>query len=127
MALFQGVRWSELEIAAALFDELEVARGTRLTVQGRPDGRFWLLVEGEALVSADARPLRVSGHGDPVGIAGMLDRLRSPETTIALSSIRALVAGPAEFAQLLEIDQVRLRLAALAGEQLRARRLSRPR
>jgi CRP-like cAMP-binding protein len=127
MPLFDGFRWSELEDAAALLDQIEVARGTRLTVQGRPDARLWLLVEGEALVSADARPLRVAGHGDALGVVGMLYPVRSPETAIALSSIRARGAGPAEFAELVKIDRIRFRLTALAGDQLRLRRASRGR
>jgi CRP-like cAMP-binding protein len=126
-ALFEGFRWSELEAVAALFEPFEVPRGTRLTVQGRPDSRLWLLVEGEALVSADARPLRVAGHGDALGVAGMLYPVRSPETAIALSSIRALGAGPGEFAELVKIDRIRFRLTALAGDQLRERRASRAR
>src|SRR5260370_42179514 len=64
--LFAGLRWSDLEFAADLLREIEVARGTRMTVQGQPGGRFWLIIEGEALVSADARPMRVAGYGDPV-------------------------------------------------------------
>jgi CRP-like cAMP-binding protein len=125
MPLFDGFMWSELEAVAALFEEVEVTRGTRLTVQGRPDSKLWLLVDGEALVSADARPLRVAGHGDVAGVAGMLYPVRSPETTIALSSIRALAAGPDEFAELVKMAPIRFRLTALAGDQPRARRLSR--
>jgi hypothetical protein len=77
MALFDGFMWSELEAAAALFQDVEVQRDTRLTVQGKPDSKPWLLVDGEALVSADARPLRVAGHGDGAGVAGMLYPVRS--------------------------------------------------
>ena len=127
MALFEGFRWPELEVAAGLFEEIEVARGTRLTVQGKFDARLWLLVAGEALVSADARPLRVAGHGDAIGVAGMLYPVRSPETTIALSTIRALTAAPVEFDELIKMDPIRQRLTALAGAQLRARRASRTR
>ena len=125
MALFDGYRWPELEAVAGLFTEVEAPRGTRLTVQGRPDSRFWLISEGEALVSADARPLRVIGPGGGCGVAGMLYSIASPETTIALSSIRALAAGPVEFAELVSDDRVRRRLTALAGDQLRSRRLAR--
>jgi len=127
MALFEGFSWSQLESAAALFVQFEVSRGTRLTVQGRRDSRFWLLVQGEALVSADARPLRVAGHGDALGVAGMLYPVRSPETAVALTPIRALAAGQAQFGELLEIGQIGYRLTALTGEQLRRRRGSRAR
>jgi CRP-like cAMP-binding protein len=127
MPLFSGFGWAQLEEAAAYFEDVEVPRGARLTVQGRTDERLWLLVAGEALVSADARPLRVIGHGEAAGVAGMLYAVRSRETTIALSPIRALAAAPPGFAELVRIDPVRRRLTALAGEQLRARRLAKTR
>ena len=122
MELFAGLRWSELEFAAGLLDEAEVDRGTRMTVQGRPSPKLWLITEGEALVSADARPLRVVGRGDPVGMAGMLFGIDSPETTIALTPIRALAAEPAQFRELTSHRSIRVRLTAAAGDQLRARR-----
>ncbi len=124
MTLFGEYRWPDLEAVAALFTEIEVARGARLTVQGRPDSRLWLISEGEALVSADARPLRVIGPGEAAGVPGMLYSIASPETTIALSAIRALAAGPDEFAELVSDHRIRRRLTALAGDQLRSRRLA---
>lgn len=122
MDLFEGLRWPELEEVGAQLDEVAVPRGTRMTVQGRPDLRLCLLVTGQALVSADARPLRVIGHGDPVGLAGMLYHIKSPETTIALSPVRALVAGPDQFRQLIRQATIRRRLTMLAAQQLRGRR-----
>ena len=119
MTLFGDMRWPELEEAGAQFDEVVVPRGTRLTVQGLSDGRVCLLVSGEALVSADARPLRVISHGDAVGVASMLYRIKSPETTIALSPIRALSAGPDQFRTLLRQATIRRRLTAVAVDQLR--------
>lgn len=122
MDLFGGLRWPELEEVGGQLDEVAVPRGARLTIQGQPDSRLCLLVSGQALVSADARPLRVIGHGDPVGLAGMLYRIKSPETTIALSPIRALVAGPEQFRQLVRQATIRRRLVALAADQLSGRR-----
>jgi CRP-like cAMP-binding protein len=112
--LFAGLRWSELEFAAGLLDEAEIDRGTRMTVQGRPNSRFYLITEGEALVSADARPLRVARRGDSIGIAAMLYPINSPETTIALTPIRALAAEPAQFRELARHRSIRTRLAAAA-------------
>ena len=122
MALFADMRWPELEELGVQFDEVMVPRGTRLTVQGHADAHMSLLISGEALVSADARPLRVIGHGDTVGLASMLYRIKSPETTIALSPIRALSAGPEQFRVLLRQATIRRRLTAMAADQLRRRR-----
>jgi CRP-like cAMP-binding protein len=127
MALFETLRWSELEALAAHLAESQLPRGTRLTVQGRTDSHLWLIVEGEALVSADARPLRVAGHGDAVGVAGMLYGIRSPETTIALAPMRTLTAAPDQFRELVSNRLFRQRLTALAGDQLSARRAPRHR
>jgi CRP-like cAMP-binding protein len=125
MELFAGLRWSELEFAAGLLYQTDVDRGTRMSVQGRPHSRLYLITEGEALVSADARPLRVAGPGDPIGVAGMLYGINSLETTIALSPIRALAAETVQFRELTRHRSIRLRLTAAAGDQLRTRRLLR--
>jgi CRP-like cAMP-binding protein len=125
MELFAGLRWSELEFAAGLFQEASVDRGTRMTVQGRPASRLYLITDGEALVSADARPIRVASLGDPIGVAGMLYGINSRETTIALSPIRALAAEPVQFRELTRHRSIRARLTLAASDQLRARRRGR--
>jgi CRP-like cAMP-binding protein len=119
--LFAGLRWSDLEFVADLFRESEVDRGTRMTVQGRPASRLWLITQGEALVSANARPLRVVGYGDPVGLASMLQGGGSPETTIALSTMRALSASRVQFRELVGRPAVRERLAAAMPARRRRR------
>jgi CRP-like cAMP-binding protein len=121
MALFAGLRWSDLEFVADLFDEAEVERGTRMTVQGRPSSRLWLITQGEALVSANARPLRVAGYGDAVGLASMLQGGGSPDTTIALSPMRALAASPAQLRELVGRPVIRERLAAAVPARRRRR------
>lgn len=114
---FAGLAWPELERAAELLTETFVEQGARMTVQGRPSSKLWLILEGEALVSADARPIRVATRGDLVGLSSIFYATNSPETTIALSSIRAFEAGPSEFRQLLRRPPIRQRLAAAAKKQ----------
>ncbi|HXD81669.1 MAG TPA: hypothetical protein VNU27_08860 [Candidatus Acidoferrum sp.] len=122
--LFAGLPREQLEFAAGCFAETLVERGTRMTVQGHPSLRLWLITQGEALVSKDARPIRVATRGDLVGGATLLSQLDSPETTIALSSIRAFEAGPAQFRELIQDRSIRQRLAALSGAKRPARRRS---
>ncbi len=76
-----------------------------------------MILEGEALVSADARPIRVATRGNLVGLISMFYATNSPETTIALSAIRAFEAGPSEFRQLIRHRPIRQRLAAAAKRQ----------
>lgn len=121
MEIFAGLRWSDLEFVADLFEESEVERGTRMTVQGRPASRLWLITRGEALVSANARPLRVAGYGDAVGLPSMLQGGGSPDTTIALGTMRALSAAPDQFRELVGRPAVRERLVAALPARRRRR------
>jgi len=72
--------------------------------------------------SNEAAGAWVIGHGDTVVLTSMLYRLKSPETTIALSPIRALSAGPDQFRELIRQATIRRRLTALAADQLRRER-----
>lgn len=111
---FAGLAWPDLELAAGILTETLVERGARMTVQGRPSSKLWLILEGEALVSVDARPMRIATQGDLVGLASMYYATNSLETTMALCSIRAFAAGPNEFRQLIKHGPIRKRLAAAA-------------
>jgi hypothetical protein len=111
--LFAGLKWSDLEHAAGCLSETLVERGTRMTVQGHPSSRLWLITRGQALVSVDARPVRVAGIGDAVGGATMLYRLEAPETTIALTAICAFEAGPSQMRDLIAHPTIRQRLELL--------------
>lgn len=112
MDVFSNLSRSELELVAGIFHETVVGRGARMTLQGQPPSRIWLVIEGEALVSADARPLRVVGHGEFIGLAAMLHSTASPETTIAISPIRAFESDRQDFARLIARPSIRKRLAA---------------
>jgi CRP-like cAMP-binding protein len=126
LAIFAGLERGALEFAAQCFSETLVERGTRMTVQGHPSTRIWLITQGEALVSADARPIRVAARGDAVGGATLLSRLNSPETTIALTSIRAFEAGPQQFRDLIRHRSIRRRLDAVSGARRNTRRRRSP-
>jgi len=121
MDLFAGLRWSDLEFVADCFEDTEVERGARMTVQGRPSSRLWLITQGEALVSANARPLRVAGYGDAIGLMSMLLGGGSPDTTIALGTMRALAASPDKFRELVERPAIRERLVAAVPARRRRR------
>jgi len=92
MRIFAGLRRRDLEFMAGVFRETFIDRGTRLTVQGEHPSRLFLIQEGEALISADAHPLRVAARGDLIGLPGMLYAIDSPESAIALSPIRTFEA-----------------------------------
>src|SRR3981189_2813460 len=79
-ALFAGLAWPDLEFAAGILTETLVERGVRMTVQGRPTSRLWLILEGEALVSADARPILSAPYGDNYRLPSMFYATQSHVT-----------------------------------------------
>lgn len=113
--ILAGLERPILELAAGLVSETLVERGTRLTVQGASSTRLWLILEGQALISADARPVRVTAHGDVLGLSSLLLGTLSPETALALTAIRAFEVGPGHFADLLKVPPIRARLVAAAA------------
>ena len=119
--LFAGLRWTDLEHAAACLSETLVERGTRMTVQGQPSSRLWLITRGQALVSIDARPIKVAGVGDGVGGATMLYKLESPATTIALTAICAFEAGPSQLRDLVAHPTIRRRIDLLMRQSVDVR------
>lgn len=126
--IFAGLSWAELQAAAANFEEHRIERGFRLTVQGRPATTAWLILEGSALVSADARPRRVASRGHMLGLPSVLGASASPETAIALSPLLAFGAGAEQLKVLMADGQIRQRLVAAAGAAMPAvRRTSRRR
>lgn len=124
IGLFAGLGRPELELAASLVSETLIERGTRMTVQGAPTTKMWLILEGQALVSADARPIRVAAHGHVVGLTSVLLETASTETTIALGPIRAFEADSSQLQQLMNHAPLRARLVAAAGVVRRPRRRS---
>jgi CRP-like cAMP-binding protein len=115
IGVFGGLDWPDLEFAAGFLAETLVERGTRMTVQGRPSSRLWIIAAGQALVSADARPLRVATRGDLIGGMTMLYGRTSPETALALTPIQAFEAGPDQFRELIGHRAIRSRLTAAVG------------
>ncbi len=115
MGVFSGLEWPDLEFAAGFLAETLVERGTRMTVQGRPSSRLWIITGGQALLSADARPLRVATRGNVIGGMTMLYGRPSPETALALTPIQAFEAGPDQFRELIAHSAIRRRLTAAVG------------
>ena len=112
---FAGLPRPDIELAAGLLRETLAARGTRITVQGKPVERLLLILDGQALVSADARPLRVASRGDFVGLAAMVRRKDSTETTIALSPVRAFEVDLEGLRRMMGNRRLRSRLKAAAS------------
>ena len=114
-----GTRPHELVALAALFDELRLDPGEPLTRQGEPGHELFLIVDGQAEVSVDSRPLCLVGPGEFVGEMSLFERAPRSATVTAVTPVRTLVAGPQSFATLLTDASVVRRLAATVARRLR--------
>jgi CRP-like cAMP-binding protein len=67
LALFADLKWAELEAVAHAFDEEVFAPGQRVLRQGLSGSAFYVVLDGEALVTIDGVERRRLGRGDFFG------------------------------------------------------------
>lgn len=119
MDVFAGVSTSELRRLSAQLDVAEVGPGHVLTPEGRRNDALWLLLEGTAARSIRGREVGQLGPQSLVGAPSMIYDQPAIATVTALTSVRALVVGKAQFQAIGAIDSVILRLKAATADRLR--------
>jgi CRP-like cAMP-binding protein len=118
--LFSGLSQKELGRMAANLDEVTVPAGTVLVSEGRRNLAFWLVLEGTAAVSIQGRERRSIGPGGHFGATSMLDGLGASATVVALTPLRALVAGAGQFRALEGNPTVNTRMRCESEQRLRS-------
>lgn len=120
LALFADLRWPELEAVAHSFDEEVFAADQRVVREGLSGGGFYVVLEGEAVVSANGRELRRLGRGEFFGeISTLTGDLPSADVR-ALTPLRCLaVPGPELERFLLAHPPVMLRMLQAEARRLR--------
>ncbi len=99
--LLRDLSRKQLDQIARLADEIEVPAGKRLATTGERGLELFVIVEGDATVSArGGRTVRL-GPGDFFGEMSLLDGEPRSATVEAASNMRLLVVGRREFWQLL--------------------------
>lgn len=99
--LFGGLSKRELDEVAGIADELAIAEGTELTLEGAAGHEFLVLVEGAADVRRRGRKVNTLGSGDFLGeIALVTGRPRTATVTTTAPS-RMLVITARDFKSLL--------------------------
>jgi CRP/FNR family cyclic AMP-dependent transcriptional regulator len=71
--LFEALSTADLRRVRVAGKELQFPAGEELTVQGKPGGRFFLILDGEVEISVGGRRLRTFGPGDYLGEISVID------------------------------------------------------
>lgn len=100
--LFEGFSTRELNQIARLVNEFEVPAGTRLATIGEPGREMFVIVEGEASVTARPERTTLLKPGDCFGEMSLLDGEPRSATVEATTPLRLLVLAQREFQQLLD-------------------------
>ncbi len=100
--LFRNCSHKQLEHVASIVDEIDVEAGRVLCRQGETGHEAFVIVSGEAAVTADGDSYANVGPGTLVGEISLIDHGPRTATVTAASPMQLLVVPGNRFAQLLE-------------------------
>jgi CRP-like cAMP-binding protein len=100
LPLFEGVGEEELQVVAALLDDIEIEAGEVLTTEGRIGCEAFVIVGGAAEVWVEGRHVATLERGALIGEKAVLDRRPHDATVRATTPMTLLVAGSDELSTL---------------------------
>ncbi len=100
--LFSELGRKELDEVASIADEIDLAEGKELTVEGQPGREFMVIVEGDATVRKGGEEVNRLTAGDFFGEIALVRQQPRSATVTAETPIRALVITDRSFRALLE-------------------------
>ena len=119
--LFEQCSRHELDVVAAIADELDFKPGKQLTREGAPGREFFIIVDGTAEVTRGKRKLRTLADGDFFGEISLITRLPRTATVTAISPLHALVITDRAFRRMLEQQPaIQRKVVEALGERLDA-------
>jgi CRP-like cAMP-binding protein len=119
--IFEDCTNAQLETVARLSDEISLPTNATLMREGRVGRECFILLDGEAVVTIDGKPIAVLGAGDVVGEMAVLEHEPRTATVTAWSPIRALVFTTQEFDSLLDhVPPVAMHVMRALAQRLRA-------
>jgi CRP/FNR family cyclic AMP-dependent transcriptional regulator len=118
--LFAGCTDKELAFIASRVDEVDLPAGKVLTEKGRSGGDFFIILQGQADVDAD-QGRRTLGPGDFFGEIALIDNGPRTATVRALTPMRCLVLGHAQFRDVLHQNgEIAVKILRAVTERLRS-------
>jgi CRP-like cAMP-binding protein len=99
--LFSQCSKRELEMIAAIADEVPLDGGTTLTTQGDRGREFAVIVEGTASVTADGKQIAELGPGDFFGEIALVSDIPRTATVTATSDVDLLLVTARDFRRLM--------------------------
>jgi CRP-like cAMP-binding protein len=118
-SLFTGLGHDELEPLCDWFEVASVSEGVRVAGEGAPGYSFFVIAEGNAVVSADGDELATLGAGDFFGEVAILGDGRRSATVTTTSPARLFVMFGTEFRQLQEAQpEIAAHLEAAMAERV---------
>ena len=95
--LFRGMTQSALEAVAGLAAETQFADGDEMTREGDEGDAFYVIVDGQLVVSQNGMTVRNMGPGDFLGEISLIDGRPRTATATAAGPVKALVIRRPEF------------------------------
>jgi len=95
--LFKGLARKELRVIAGLAKALSFPEGAVVAEEGKPGGRFFLILDGEAKVTVRGRTRRTLRAGDYFGEISLIDGEPRSATIMAATPLRTLALAEWNF------------------------------
>ena len=118
--LFRGMTESALEAVAGLAAETHFADGDDVTREGDEGDAFYVVVDGQLVISQNGMTVRNLGPGDFLGEISLVDGRPRTATAPAAGPVKALVIRRPEFLELMDrYGAVRLGVLMALTERVR--------
>jgi CRP/FNR family transcriptional regulator, cyclic AMP receptor protein len=98
--LFEGLTSKQLARVAGLTDDLDVPPGTVLCNEGSLGHEFFVIIDGEAVVTQGGKHVTKLGPGDFFGEVALLGGVRRTASVIARTSLKFFVVSDSTFRSL---------------------------
>ena len=102
--LFEGLSRRQLVEIARLTDDLEEPAGTVLCKEGSRGREFFVITDGEAVVTRGGKRLATLGEGDFFGEIALLEPVKRTATVTAETPLRFFIISDRAFDAVLETD-----------------------